>query len=115
MKINGERHYLWRALDHEGEVLESFVTKTRDKKAAVGSIIEPRASTYHSNVGSALRSASDACAAYKNSHPSTPPSQTTSTRTAAFQPDPTSNGTETSLSMNGGCFVPNKFMNTSAN
>ena len=24
-------HYLWRAVDHEGEVLESFVTKTRDK------------------------------------------------------------------------------------
>ena len=35
VKINGERHYLWRALDHEGEVLESFVTKTRDMKAAV--------------------------------------------------------------------------------
>jgi putative transposase len=35
VKINGERHYLWRALDHEGEVLESFVTKTRDKKAAL--------------------------------------------------------------------------------
>ncbi len=35
MKINGERHYLWRAVDHEGEVLESFVTKTRDKKAAL--------------------------------------------------------------------------------
>jgi len=34
-KINGERHYLWRAVDHEGEVLESFVTKTRDKKAAL--------------------------------------------------------------------------------
>ena len=33
--INGERHYLWRAVDHEGEVLESFVTKTRDKKAAL--------------------------------------------------------------------------------
>ena len=35
MKINGERHYLWRAVDHEGEVLESFVTKTRNKKAAL--------------------------------------------------------------------------------
>mgnify|MGYP001815453461 CR=1 FL=1 len=34
VKINGERHYLWRAVDHEGEVLESFVTKTRDKRAA---------------------------------------------------------------------------------
>ena len=35
MKINGEQRYLWRAVDHEGEVLESFVTKTRDKKAAL--------------------------------------------------------------------------------
>ncbi len=35
MKINGERHYLRRAVDHEGEVLESFVTKTRDKRAAL--------------------------------------------------------------------------------
>ena len=34
-KINGERHYLWRAVDHEGEVLESLVTKTHDKKAAL--------------------------------------------------------------------------------
>ena len=35
MKINGERHDLWRAVDHEGEVLESFVTKRRDRKAAL--------------------------------------------------------------------------------
>jgi putative transposase len=35
VKINGEQHYLWRAVDHEGEVLESFVTKTRDRKAAL--------------------------------------------------------------------------------
>jgi len=35
VKINGETHYLWRAVDHEGEVLESYVTKTRDKAAAL--------------------------------------------------------------------------------
>ena len=35
VRINGELHYLWRAVDHEGEVLESFVTKRRDRKAAV--------------------------------------------------------------------------------
>lgn len=35
VKINGEMHYLWRAVDHEGEVLESFVTKTRVKAAAL--------------------------------------------------------------------------------
>ena len=32
VKINGEVHYLWRAVDHEGEVLESYVTKKRDKR-----------------------------------------------------------------------------------
>lgn len=35
VKINGEQHYLWRAVDHEGEVLESFVTMRRDKAAAL--------------------------------------------------------------------------------
>ena len=34
VKINGEMHYLLRAVDHEGEVLESYVTKRRDRKAA---------------------------------------------------------------------------------
>ena len=35
VKINGQRHYLWREVDHEREVLESFVTKNRDWKAAL--------------------------------------------------------------------------------
>ena len=35
VKINGERYYLWRAVDHEGEVLESYVTKRRDRKATL--------------------------------------------------------------------------------
>ena len=35
VKINGKTHYLWRAVDHEGEVLESYVTKRRDRKAAL--------------------------------------------------------------------------------
>jgi putative transposase len=35
VKINGERHYLWRAVDHEGEVLESYVSKRRDRKVAL--------------------------------------------------------------------------------
>ena len=35
VKINGLKHCLWRAVDHEGEVLESFVTKRLDKKAAL--------------------------------------------------------------------------------
>jgi putative transposase len=35
VKINGGTHYLWRAVDHEGEILESYVTKRRDRKAAL--------------------------------------------------------------------------------
>jgi putative transposase len=38
VKINGERHYLWRAVDHEGEILESYVTKKRNKSAALAFI-----------------------------------------------------------------------------
>ena len=35
VKINGDTHYLWRAVDHEGEALEAFVSKRRDRKAAL--------------------------------------------------------------------------------
>jgi putative transposase len=35
VRINGETHYLWRAVDREGEVLEVFATKRRDRKAAL--------------------------------------------------------------------------------
>lgn len=35
VKINGVQHYLWRAVDHEDEVLESYVTKTGDKRDAL--------------------------------------------------------------------------------
>jgi len=35
VKINGEMFYLWRAVDHEGEVLEVFATKQRNRKAAL--------------------------------------------------------------------------------
>ena len=35
VKVNGQRHYLWRAVDHEGEVLESVVTKRRNRRAAL--------------------------------------------------------------------------------
>ena len=34
VKINGELHYLWRAVDHEGEVLEVVATKRRNRNAA---------------------------------------------------------------------------------
>ncbi len=35
VKINGEQHYIWRAVDHEGEVLEAVASKRRDKRAAL--------------------------------------------------------------------------------
>ena len=35
VKINGENHYLWRAVDHEGVVIDCFVSKRRNKRAAL--------------------------------------------------------------------------------
>jgi putative transposase len=35
VKLNGAMVYMWRAVDQEGEVLESYVTRTRDKDAAL--------------------------------------------------------------------------------
>jgi putative transposase len=35
VRIDGEMHYLWGAVDHEGEVLEVFATKRRDRRAAL--------------------------------------------------------------------------------
>ena len=35
VRINGKIHYPWRAVDHEGEVLEAYVTKRRNRKAAL--------------------------------------------------------------------------------
>ena len=35
VKINGEMYHLWRAVDDEGEVLEVFASKRRDRKAAL--------------------------------------------------------------------------------
>ncbi len=35
MKINGQTHYLWRAVGHEGEALEAYVTIRRDLHAAL--------------------------------------------------------------------------------
>jgi putative transposase len=35
VQINGATCYLWRAVDHEGEVLEAFVTKKRNRRAAL--------------------------------------------------------------------------------
>ena len=35
VKLSGEMVYLWRAVDQEGEILESYITKTRDKNGAL--------------------------------------------------------------------------------
>ena len=35
VKVNGKLCYLWRAVDHKGEVLEAVVTSKRDKAAAL--------------------------------------------------------------------------------
>ena len=35
VKVNGKLCYLWRAVDHEGEVLEAVATSKRDKAAAL--------------------------------------------------------------------------------
>ena len=34
LTINGERHYLWRAVDQDGHVLDILVQRRRDKHAA---------------------------------------------------------------------------------
>jgi len=36
LAIKGEHHYLWRAVDQEGNVLDILVQRRRDKRAAVG-------------------------------------------------------------------------------
>ncbi len=35
VKVSGKLCYLWRAVDHEGEILEAVVTAKRDKAAAL--------------------------------------------------------------------------------
>lgn len=35
MKVNSETQYMWRAIDHEAEVPETYVTKKRDVTAAL--------------------------------------------------------------------------------
>ncbi len=132
LKINGETHYLWRAVDHEGEVLETYVTKRRDRRAAlkfirksmkrngrphilvtdklrsdgaalkdIGNVYKQEAGRWlnnrggrthisHSDDGNGRCSSSGGYEVFRCSPPSTPPSPTTSTPTAAYTPAPTS-------------------------
>ncbi len=41
VKVNGKLHYLWRAVDHEGEVLETVDIKRRNKPAALKFLRRP--------------------------------------------------------------------------
>jgi putative transposase len=58
VRINGQTHYLWRAVDQEGEVLEVFATKRRDRKAALRFLkrVMKRYGRSHSIVTDRLRS-----------------------------------------------------------
>lgn len=63
VRINGETYYPWRAIDHEGEVLEVIAIKCRDRRAALkflkramkrygrpGSIVTDRLRSYRAAV-----------------------------------------------------------------
>ncbi|WP_411572531.1 DDE-type integrase/transposase/recombinase [Tropicimonas sp. TH_r6] len=41
VKTNVERHYQWRAVGNEGEILQSFVTKAHSRKAGLMFICKP--------------------------------------------------------------------------
>ncbi|PJK31728.1 hypothetical protein CVT23_00090 [Minwuia thermotolerans] len=47
VRTNGERRHLWRVVYHEGEVLEAYVTESRDRSAALAflerSMVKPPA------------------------------------------------------------------------
>ena len=60
VKLNGEMVYLWRAVDQEGEILESFVTRKRDEDAALSFM--KRALKHH---GSPEKNTTDGLASYK--------------------------------------------------
>jgi transposase-like protein len=38
VKINGKQHYLWRAVDQDGEVVDVFLQARRDGAAAVSNL-----------------------------------------------------------------------------
>lgn len=58
MKTSGKMHYLWRAVDDKGEVLEPHVAKRRDRKAVLKFTIKSmkRYDQLEANVTENLRS-----------------------------------------------------------
>ena len=47
VKVGGAMRYLWRAVNHEGKVLESYATTTRDKAAVLAFIFIKKAMKRH--------------------------------------------------------------------
>jgi putative transposase len=79
VRINGKTQYLWRAVDHEGEVLEVFATKRRDRKAALRflkkamkrygrpkTIVTDRLGSYRSAMKSIGNESSQECRRWRN-------------------------------------------------
>ena len=79
VRINGKIHYLWRAVDHEGEVLEVFATKRRARKAALrflkramkrygrpGSIVTDRLPSYRAAMNVIGNAAAQTCGRWLN-------------------------------------------------
>ena len=62
MKVNGKLRYLWRAVDHEREVLEAVITSERNKAVALKLLkrIMKKYGTPHSIVTDGLRAYSAA-------------------------------------------------------
>src|SRR5215204_948673 len=139
VKVNGEMRYLWRAVDHEGEILESFVTKERDKAAALRFMKKalkrhgsPEAITTDglrsyraamTELGNSDKQESGRCSgsegwrACRSSHPSTPTSTTTSTPNVTSSTEtPTSNAARQHLPSGSRCSAdPADQRHTSAN
>src|SRR5499427_752933 len=46
VRIAGRRMYLWRAVDHEGEILDILVQRRRDKRAALKLVVTDKLRSY---------------------------------------------------------------------
>jgi transposase-like protein len=101
--INGKTHYLWRAVDHEGEVLEAYVNKSRNRQAALTflrkvmkrydrpeSIVTDKLGSYRAAlrmIGNAARQETGRSLAEQSGGELPPATQATRTRNAAFSAD----------------------------
>ena len=79
VRIDGETHDLWRAVDHEGEVLEVCATKRRDSRAALrflkramkryggaASIVTDRLRSYRAAMNVIGNAAAQTCGRWRN-------------------------------------------------